>query len=413
MINRFLRRDDGNVAVAFAMSLLPIAGLAGAAIDYGRAQTEQARRQAALDAAVLVGARDGSEAWAGKATGAYNAVYGPNAPTPTFARGDGGSYVGTASTAVPTTLTSVIGVSEITTSARASATVDQAAWADACILTLGAGVASEVSLRMNGAPRLDLSGCAIRSNTSMTCNGHDGDPALAIAAGTVNKCGNARSGASAAVDAYDALKANITTSCTGKPGATWTAGANPPASVTRTARDGYDEYRVCGTLTLSGSGRLVSGRDAVIVIENGSLVMDDRAVVDASRVAFVLTGDGASPSVVEFPKGNGKAATLTLSPPSGAANPWRGISIYQDPKLVTAVDSTWGPGTTINVDGVIYLPKADLELHGNSGSPEPSCAKIVAKTMTLSGAVRLKQTQQSCESMGVSAPAARTVRLSA
>jgi hypothetical protein len=62
---------------------------------------------------------------------------------------------------------------------------------------------------------------------------------------------------------------------------------------------------------------------------------------------------------VEFPNGNGKEATLTVSPPTNSTNPWAGMSIYQDPALTTGVNADWGPGANLAANGVVYLPQPD------------------------------------------------------
>ncbi|MCG6204025.1 pilus assembly protein [Rhodopseudomonas sp. HC1] len=55
---RFGRASGGNVAVLFAISLLPILGFVGAAIDYSRASKARTAMQAALDSAALMVSRD-------------------------------------------------------------------------------------------------------------------------------------------------------------------------------------------------------------------------------------------------------------------------------------------------------------------------------------------------------------------
>ena len=55
---RFARGSGGNVAVLFAISLLPILGFVGAAIDYSRASNARTAMQAALDSAALMVSRD-------------------------------------------------------------------------------------------------------------------------------------------------------------------------------------------------------------------------------------------------------------------------------------------------------------------------------------------------------------------
>src|SRR5579871_1780425 len=53
MCRSLARCDRGNVVIIFALLLLPLAGLAGMAIDYGRALSLGARLQSASDAAAL------------------------------------------------------------------------------------------------------------------------------------------------------------------------------------------------------------------------------------------------------------------------------------------------------------------------------------------------------------------------
>ncbi|RAI42889.1 vWA domain-containing protein [Rhodoplanes roseus] len=49
----FRRAEDGNVAVLFALTLIPVIGLVGAAIDYSRANAIRTNMQAAADSAAL------------------------------------------------------------------------------------------------------------------------------------------------------------------------------------------------------------------------------------------------------------------------------------------------------------------------------------------------------------------------
>lgn len=52
-LRRFWRKQDGNVAIFFAMMLIPFLIIAGMAVDYGRAVVAKHEVQVALDAAVL------------------------------------------------------------------------------------------------------------------------------------------------------------------------------------------------------------------------------------------------------------------------------------------------------------------------------------------------------------------------
>src|SRR5207302_9033225 len=98
--------DDGAVAAIFGLTLISIVGMIGAAIDYSRTNQVQAKLQGSLDAALLAGARDGSENWVNTALNTFNAnaqVQGATVRTPTFQLDANRAYTGTVSAAVPTT----------------------------------------------------------------------------------------------------------------------------------------------------------------------------------------------------------------------------------------------------------------------------------------------------------------------
>lgn len=52
--NRFAKSDEGNIAVIFAIAILPILGFVGAAIDYSRASKVRTSMQAAMDSAAVM-----------------------------------------------------------------------------------------------------------------------------------------------------------------------------------------------------------------------------------------------------------------------------------------------------------------------------------------------------------------------
>ena len=410
-LHAFGQSRDGNMAVIFGLVLLPVTSLAGGVIDYSRASNVKSGLQAALDSAVLAGALDGTTQWADVALKAFKSNLvreaGPVA-APTFSRNADGTYAGKVTAAVPTAFLGVIGMSSITVGA--TAVVAAARDPDnSCILTLDPGQSlSHQSMVFNGAPDINLSGCSIRSNTSLSCNGHAGGAMASLAAGTVSGCSNPKPNSSVVPDIYASLAGNITTKCAGsRPGATWEPGTLPsPPKLTTVSRGSYTEYHVCGDLTLSGTGFLTGSSpssDSVIIIENGSLTINNKASITALRTVFVLTGNNAHASSINFPTGNGHGATLTLSPPTDPDNPWRGVSVYQDPRLTNNVGHDWGPGATFNADGVVYMPNADVVISGSSSSSNSRCTKIVSRTFTTNGTVDLDfaQTANGCTRIGM------------
>jgi Flp pilus assembly protein TadG len=74
-----LRDDKGNVAIIFALTLLPIIGFIGAAIDYSRANHLRSAMQAAIDSTTLMLAKDAASLTPAqltqKANAYFNALY--------------------------------------------------------------------------------------------------------------------------------------------------------------------------------------------------------------------------------------------------------------------------------------------------------------------------------------------------
>ena len=58
---RFVAADEGNIAVIFAIALVPILGFVGAAIDYTRANSARSSMQSALDSTALMVSKDLSQ----------------------------------------------------------------------------------------------------------------------------------------------------------------------------------------------------------------------------------------------------------------------------------------------------------------------------------------------------------------
>jgi Flp pilus assembly protein TadG len=78
---RFVAADEGNIAVIFAIALVPILGFIGAAVDYTRANSARSSMQSALDSTALMISKDLSQGSittsdiAAKAQAYFNALY--------------------------------------------------------------------------------------------------------------------------------------------------------------------------------------------------------------------------------------------------------------------------------------------------------------------------------------------------
>jgi hypothetical protein len=210
---------------------------------------------------------------------------------------------------------------------------------------------------------------------------------------------------------YAQLVNSISTVCGGSsPGVRWDAGSGKvPSGVQVVTMGTYTEYHVCGDLTLTGTGTLLSSSpsgDSVIVIENGALNVGNSASVATLRTAIVMTGNTTNASVVNFPNGNGQSGTLSLSPPLSPNDPWQGVALYQDPRQTSNVSDKWGPGATLDADGVVYLPYADVTMSGVAASNNYKCTKIVTNTFNTNGNVNLNfsQSVDNCNKIGMKQP---------
>jgi Flp pilus assembly protein TadG len=130
MWSAFLRDREGGVAPMFALAIVPVIGLAGAAIDYSRGNAARTAMQASLDAAALMLSRDAAnmkpEDVTVKAQSYFNAQF--NRPevtntqvTATTTSPQQGSFLldVKASGSVPTTFTRILGQQQIDISSTA------------------------------------------------------------------------------------------------------------------------------------------------------------------------------------------------------------------------------------------------------------------------------------------------------
>jgi Flp pilus assembly protein TadG len=408
----FLRDQKGMIAPVAALALIPLMTAAGAVVDYSRASNIRTKLQSALDAALLAGAKDTSSNWNQIAIDNFDANINAIAAaglsiSRNFAKEPNQIFRGSATASMPTAFLGLIHIPNLSVAVAASATASEPD--NSCILTLDRGQPpSSVSLSLNGAPIVNLSGCSIRSNTSIDCNGHDGAVTKAISAGQSAGCGNPTSSATSVPDIYAPLANNIVTQCgTSRTGATWTAGILPMGPGIKTVvNGGRTEYHICGDLTVSGIGLLTGTlpvSDALIVIENGSLYIEKDSVLTIARMAVVFTGNNEFSSTINFPTGAGNLASLTLSPPIDVGNPWQGVSLYLDPKLTKDVNNKWGPGASFSADGLVYLGNSNVVTDGNTSSSNAKCSKFVMNRFTTNGRVNLdfNQSVASCGVIGL------------
>lgn len=117
----FCRSEKGNIAVIFAITMVPMMGFIGAAVDYSRAVNARTAMQTALDTAALMISKDASTLTAAqitsKAQGYFNALYTHSevsniSVTATYTAATGGNpaqVVMTGSATMPTNFMKIAG----------------------------------------------------------------------------------------------------------------------------------------------------------------------------------------------------------------------------------------------------------------------------------------------------------------
>lgn len=143
---RSLRADRrGNVAVTFAIALLPILGLVGAAVDYSIAVNTRTKIEAALDTAVLLATSKTeanlptatAQADALKMFAAQVAMFGVTTKSSSITITDGVNgrvATGTAAADVPTTFMKIMGFNSIAVNGNATAKVGLPVYVDFYLL---------------------------------------------------------------------------------------------------------------------------------------------------------------------------------------------------------------------------------------------------------------------------------------
>jgi Flp pilus assembly protein TadG len=110
-LQRLRTAERGNIAVIFALALVPLMTGLGAAVDYSRANATKEAVQAALDSALLAGAKDGSSTWTTLAANVFNsnlALKQFTVPTPAFTKKEDVFYAGSVTASIPTALLGIV-----------------------------------------------------------------------------------------------------------------------------------------------------------------------------------------------------------------------------------------------------------------------------------------------------------------
>jgi Flp pilus assembly protein TadG len=417
-----LGRDRrGNVTVMMAFMLPPLLGALGLGFEIGNWYLTTRSMQNAADSAVVAAATNGGTSYATEAravTAQYGFVDGTNnvtvSVTNTAACPAGGNtcYSVTITQPIPLFVAQVIGfrgnatlnsgpAQQLTATAGSQSSTQQYAL---CLLALAGSGAQ--GIRTNGAPKANLAGCNVMSNTSADCNGHNLQADNGLAHSTDSGCGvNQISNVPTVTDPYVGLATHIPTNACASYPQEPSKKKDPdlPASnLWSGSKSLSGNVQICGDLQLNGDVTIDAPSGAVLVIENGQLDTNGHTLntTNGSALTVVFSGDG-SIGYTHAPTGGG---TLDFAAPTSGT--WKGVAIYQDPNLSSGVDiSAAGNSPTWNISGLVYLPHSSVTFSGavDKSSNGQSCFVMVVDNITINGTGSILRTG-SCAAAGVTMP---------
>jgi len=423
-LRRFAQETRGNVAITVALTLPVVIGALGLGVETASWMASKQAMQNAADAAAVAAATNAGADYAAEAQavasryGFKNGTDGVTVTADNTAACPGAQtsqcYRVTISRPVPLLLAQVVGYggdaqldgSPAKLIAAEALAKRGTAPREYCVLALAKTTISDPALETHGAPKANLSGCAVMSNGDARCTGHDLGADFGDAFGTNDGCGKVRrSKVPKVADPYEKLADNIPKQdgCNNK---YWTYSEKkknaetPPEQQLNGNQPWSGEKKLCGDQELIGDVTIT--QDTTVYIYNGQLNTNGHAFTTAPGVHATLVFTGSNDiKYTHAPTGGG---TLDITAPTDG--PWQGMAMYQDPSLTNGVDmSAAGASPTWNMTGVAYMPQADVTFSGavNKSSNGKSCFALVVNNLTINGTGSILAHGQ-CNEAGVKMP---------
>src|SRR5437588_1679190 len=355
---KFQRREDGQVAVMFALAIVPLAAAVGTAVDYSRGNEIRTSLQKGLDSAVLAAALDASANWRTAALNSFNGNANPKGSsirTPTFTL-EKDIYSGSVSALTETSFMGVVGIHSLTVSASSAATT-----AKIPLCVLGLNTFDTGAFDMNGNSKFNAPNCAVQANTKanrgMTQEGQPTAVAKRFGVSGAHT-GNGystppKARPPAVPDPYASIPFPSHDTCGKGKGLTINGGSTTLAPGT-----------YCGGIRIKSSAS-VTLQPGIYVMVDGSFWLDGGASATGKEVVIAFTGDDATLRVW------GDSTIDLTSPTSGT---YKNFQFFQDPnddKGRGAWVSIGGNGNTgdkskATWDGIAYFPSQNFWVFGNT-----------------------------------------------
>jgi Flp pilus assembly protein TadG len=382
MRSRFFADQSGGVAPLFALGLIPMIGLAGAAIDYSRASAARTAMQATLDSTALMVAKDAQiippTQANSVATNYFNAAF--NRPevqslqvTASIGNGSTGTTVtATATASVSTTFMNVLGRSSMDVAARATVVNNNDGLG--CVLALNPSASGAATAQ--GSTTVKLNGCNLYDNsnndTALTVGG-----SATVQADFVGVVGGV--GSTSGITATNGIRTRISPV------------ADPYADVAMPSYSGCNQnnYTAKNTETINPGvycGGIKTNANAVLtlnpglyILDGGGLTVNGGATVNGNGVTLVFTSSSGNNWANVTINGN---ANVNLTPMT--YGPTRGIVVFADRNTPQGTSFKFNGGATQYFAGAVYVPSAAVEFAGGANATT-TCTQVIGDTVTFTG----------------------------
>jgi len=360
---RCLTERDGNIAVVFAIALVPIVVTVGAAVDFAKSGDVKAQLQKSIDAAVLAGVTQPSALQISTAnnvfTGDYSGKYNTSA-TATFTQNSDGSLSGTATTSVDTSFLNVMGTTSLGVTASSTAKAGAQAQSPVCILLVS--TLKSQSLLVNSGAVLNAPSCEVHVLTTQSpaaiFNTTLNAKRICIKGSTIIKNGGANPPAVTSCAAIsDPFAGTLPTVSVGS--CTYTNQVYNSGTVT------LNPGVYCGSTNFNGSGTLTLN-PGLYIIKNGAMIFNSSWTVTGNGVTFYLVDQNAT---LTF---NGNVNATLSAPTSGT---YANILMYEPVGLSTSQLPINGTSSS-SFTGLMYLPSRDVTINSVSNMTSNSVTMV-------------------------------------
>lgn len=382
LLLRFARDNCGTYLIIGALMMPVLVGFVGLGTDYGLWVYTHQSAQSATDSAA-VSAATGNTAdltvQANAVASSYGFVNGAKGATVTVNQPPKSGAYTSVSNAVEVIVTqqkaplfsSLFIANAVTISARSVAIPNIGT---GCVIALDSTASGAVTVP--GTSAINLNNCNLydNSNNSSALNVSGSGSISALSVGVVGGI----SGASA-----------ITTTAGVKTGLLPTP--DPYAGVNYPPFSGCDYHNLkinsnttlspgvyCGGIQVT-AGAVVTMNPGIYYIDQGSFSVAGNATINGTGVTIVFTSSTGNNWATPSFSSN---SNINLTAPT--TGPLAGMVIYADRNMPVGTAFKMAGGSTQNLSGVIYVPKAALTYAGGSGASN-GCTQIVADTLTWTG----------------------------